>query len=66
MVLQIGLILIIVLFWQTDLYDRIDQASLLRGEQLLKMQSLHTSSVDAGVNRYFSMIVTEARFLPSI
>jgi hypothetical protein len=54
---------------QTDLYDRIDQASLLRGEQLLKMQSLHTSSVDAGVNRYFSMIdsiISVARFLSSI
>lgn len=43
-------------FWQTDLYDRIDQASLLRGEQLLKMQSLHTTSADGGVRYFFPMI----------
>lgn len=41
------------MIWQTDLYDRIDQASLLRGEQLLKIQSLHTSSVDGGVRYFF-------------
>lgn len=48
----IGMILIIMI-WQTDMYDRIDQASLLRGEQLLKIQSLHTSSADGGVRYFF-------------
>ncbi|KAL7180807.1 hypothetical protein ACSBR1_039797 [Camellia fascicularis] len=33
---------------QTDMYDRMDQASLLRQEQLLKAQSLQSASLDGG------------------
>ncbi|KAK3037780.1 hypothetical protein RJ639_030699 [Escallonia herrerae] len=33
---------------QADIYDRIDQASVLRQEQLLKAQSLQSASLDGG------------------
>ncbi|MCH96256.1 cell division cycle and apoptosis regulator protein 1, partial [Trifolium medium] len=33
---------------QSEIYDRIDQASLLRQEQLLKSQSLQAASLDGG------------------
>lgn len=33
---------------QPDLYDRIDQASVLRQEQMLKAQSLQSNSLDGG------------------
>ncbi|KAK3000797.1 hypothetical protein RJ639_021728 [Escallonia herrerae] len=33
---------------QVDIYDRIDQASVLRQEQLLKAQSLQSASLDGG------------------
>jgi len=38
---------------QPEIYDRIDQAALLRQEQLLKAQSLQSASLDGGT-RYFS------------
>ena len=37
------------------MYDRIDQASLLRQEQLLKAQSLQSASLDGG-SRYVSLM----------
>lgn len=38
---------------QPEMYDRIDQAALLRQEQLLKTQSLQSASLD-GSTRYLS------------
>ncbi|KAK7407389.1 hypothetical protein VNO78_09269 [Psophocarpus tetragonolobus] len=36
---------------QSDIYDRIDQAALLRQEQLLKAQSLQAASLDGGARQ---------------
>lgn len=41
---------------QAEIYDRIDQATLLRQEQLLKAQSLQAASLD-GSTRYFILFL---------
>lgn len=46
---------IMQLLWQPEIYDRVDQASLLRQEQMLKAQSLQSTSLDGGA-RYFSLM----------
>lgn len=43
---------------QSEIYDRIDQAALLRQEQLLKAQSLQAASLDGGA-RYFILFLKE-------
>lgn len=46
---------------QSEIYDRIDQAALLRQEQLLKAQSLQAASLDGGA-RYFILFLKECAF----
>ena len=46
---------------QSEIYDRIDQAALLRQEQLLKAQSLQAASLDGGA-RYFILFLKECTF----
>lgn len=54
---------------QPEIYDRIDQAALLRQEQLLKAQSLQSASLD-GTTRYlandcaFHFCPNTSQFLP--
>ena len=44
-----------IVFQQADSYDRVDQMSLLRQEQLLKSQSLQSDALD-GSSRYSILV----------
>lgn len=46
-----------IVFQQADSYDRVDQMSLLRQEQLLKAQSLQSDALD-GSSRYSTLVST--------
>ena len=47
-----------IVFQQADSYDRVDQMSLLRQEQLLKAQSLQSADALDGSSRYRTFVST--------